>query len=180
MAKDDKTVEESVVDLIGGDATDDMSKDQIKTYTKLLSKLDKEKVLNAVEQFPNFQEFANNIITMFKDETSELITDNKESRKEAVEALNGRIDFLSQLATNETFGEGTRKEFVYLSIDLAKDIVAVHKDNQAFILKVLGTVAGALGIAFSALITILKLTSKDSDSDSDDDNYDTVYKEIDE
>lgn len=174
---DNNEAQKELLEMISNEnPSEEIPEKLIHTYTKALSEMDKQLVLENLKNFTNFKEFSENILRIFKEETSELVNDNKESRQDAVKALNGRIDFLSQLALKEDIDEESRKEFVSLSIDLAKDIVQIHKDNQNFILKVLGIFAGVAG----GLVTLLATATKIANAISDNESYEDIYPEVDD
>lgn len=155
MAKKLIKTEQEVLDKIGASDFRSISKNQIISFVSSIPEMDKEVAIHCIEQFPNFAEYSNDIVSGLYSLLDEVKTDHRKSRENAVETYQHIVDKLLELASRPDLSIKEQQEFIDKSIDVANKIAELHRDNSLFLQKIIQTAAtvggGALAIAGAVL-----------------------------
>lgn len=149
-----------------------MTKDKVVEFASLLPQLDPEVAKKALEQFPTFTSFANEIVATYKTLICELIKSNEEDDQAFYNACNTIIESLQQVLAKEDISSEERERTEDKMIEVAKMIGEKGEQNKKFRSRVIGILGGLIGVITLAAAALLGTNARISKEDKDEDDID--------
>lgn len=87
---------DEVLERIGAESFRNVSKDKLIAFVSALPEMDKETAIKCIEQFPEFRNYANDIVGQLKDASFELLKSQKESQERTIVGYQKILDSLSK------------------------------------------------------------------------------------
>lgn len=119
------------------DSFRNISKSKIMEFASLIPNMDKDVAMAIINQFPAYASAATNMVSQFKEMCDNALTDNKDSRKDAIEAYRKILDDLSEVLKKDDISSEERAVITENMIAIADKISAKDTENKEFIEKVL-------------------------------------------
>ena len=118
-----------------------MSKDKIIEFVSLIPNMDKDVAIKIIEQFPEYANFATNMITQLKSMCDNAIESNSESQKDVIEAYKKILDNLAELLNKEGITSEERADITDKMLVVADRISLKDTEYKAFLINAIKTVA---------------------------------------
>lgn len=147
-----------------------LTKEKAITMVSMLPQMDPQVAMKALEQFPELAKTAVELGKDYMGTVKEAMASEDTSLKSVYASLNGIVTFLEGELQKENLTSDEKKDILDKMIEVAKMIQQTHKDHQAFLIKVLGGAAAALGFIFLTATQVLGNNSKIESNDYDDDD----------
>lgn len=160
-----------------------MTKDKVVEFATMLPHMDPEVAKACLEQFPEFTNFAGEIVGHYKEVVTKALNSNDNSQAAYYSACNNIIDALKEELKNPNIDSDERSRIEDKMIVVAGMIGEKDTENKKFLIAVLSvfgaTAVGALAAA-AAVIGANSNLSIDKDTDLDDDDYDDIIDMVDD
>lgn len=125
--------ENEVKKALAIDSFRNMSKDKIIEFVSAIPNIDKEVAIKIIDQFPAYNESANNMITQLNTMCNNVMKENGESQKEAIEAYKKILDDLGDLLKKDTITAEEKLKITEQMITVADRISAKDTENKDFL-----------------------------------------------
>ena len=137
--------EEKVKKALKIDSFRNLSKDKIVEFVSLIPQMDKEVAISIINQFPNYTEYATNIVEQLRIECDHVLQSNDQSQLEAINGYKTLLDdFGEELKKDgKTFEE--RKYWAEKMVEVANCISTKDTEHKKFLLDVVRGVSFAVG-----------------------------------
>lgn len=146
---------DDVLERIGAASFRNVSKDKLIAFVSALPEMDKETAIKCIEQFPEFRNYANDIICQLKDISFELLKSQKESLERTIVGYQKTLDSLAKCLERPNLSERDEHYIIERMIEVADKMAELQQSNEAFLkhaLHVLASLAGgALAIGGAIL-----------------------------
>lgn len=133
-----------------------IKQDKLIEFVSMIPDMDKDVAIKCVEQFPEFRNYAQNIVMQLNDVLKDVMNDGKHSTDKAVAAYQQILDDLSaRLNSKKRISRKERQQIVEQMIEVADKIADLTDKHHHFLNKIVmvaGTVGSiALGVAGALL-----------------------------
>lgn len=125
--------ENEVKKALAIDSFRNMSKDKIIEFVSAIPNMDKEVAIKIIDQFPAYNESANNMIAQLNTMCNNVMKENGESQKEAIEAYKKILDELGDLLKKDTITAEEKFKITEQMITVADRISAKDTENKDFL-----------------------------------------------
>ena len=125
--------ENEVKKALAIDSFRNMSKDKIIEFVSAIPNIDKEVAIKIIDQFPAYNESANNMIAQLNTMCNNVMKENGESQKEAIEAYKKILDDLGDLLKKDTITAEEKLKITEQMITVADRISAKDTENKDFL-----------------------------------------------
>jgi len=125
--------ENEVKKALAVDSFRNMSKDKIIQFVSAIPNMDKDVAIKIIDQFPAYTESANNMIAQLNTMCNNVMKENGESQKEAIEAYKKILDDLGDLLKKDTITAEESLKITEQMITVADRISAKDTENKDFL-----------------------------------------------
>jgi len=125
--------ENEVKKALAIDSFRNMSKDKIIEFVSAIPNMDKDVAIKIIDQFPTYTESANNMIAQLNTMCNNVMKENGESQKEAIEAYKKILDDLGDLLKKDIITAEERVKITEQMITVADRISAKDTENKDFL-----------------------------------------------
>lgn len=147
-----------------------MSKDKLTTFVSSLPYLDPEVAKAAINQFPNFSEFAKDMIHVIQENADKSTTSDEKTSLASIDFLQQTRDALLSRLDSENLSEKERLYILDGILELNKMTLELNKQRQNFLLKNSAMIVAAVGTLALTAVSILGVNNQTKDLEMDDDN----------
>lgn len=124
--------EEKVLKQLGINSFREMSKDKIMEFSSMITDMEPEVAIKALEQFPNFMELSTSVISTVKDTLQTLIKGNDENEKEQLKMCSTVIDALQSELSLENISSEERARIESELLSVLSIIRDMNVENKKF------------------------------------------------
>lgn len=147
--------EKKVLDKLGIDNFRQLTKDKVIEMASMLDKMDPEVAKKALDQFPDFAKTMKEILVEYKGFLSEGLKSNQENTKSFFESCDCAIQECQRVLDKDNLSFDEKHTVIMLMLEIAKMKKDANSENNKFITCLATTGIAALGIAATALVSVL-------------------------
>lgn len=125
--------EDEVKKALAIDSFRNMSKDKIIEFVSAIPNMDKDVAIKIIDQFPAYTESANSMIAQLNTMCNNVMEENGESQKAAIEAYKKILDELGELLKKDTINAEERSKITEQMITVADRISVKDTENKEFL-----------------------------------------------
>lgn len=140
---------DEVLERIGAESFRNVSKDKLIAFVSALPEMDKETAIKCIEQFPEFRNYANDIVGQLKDASFELLKSQKESQERTIVGYQKILDSLSKRLEHPKLSERDEHYIIEKMIEVADKMAELQQNNEAFLKHIMHVLAGVAGGALA-------------------------------
>ena len=104
--------EQNVKDALGLTDWRNLSKDKLMNFVSILPKVDSDVAIKIIEQFPEFAKTSQEIVNCMKETSNKILTENKNSSDQSMQAYQMILNDLSELLKKENITEEEKKYII--------------------------------------------------------------------
>lgn len=132
-----------------------LTKDKVMSFASMLSEMQPEVAIKALEQFPNFSSTVMQIATELKETMGKGMENNSESMKRCSDILQTIIDSLQEQVNRNDISFEERRYYIDKMLEVAEMQNSKDTENKEFIHKVFTIAAGAALFLGSTMLVVL-------------------------
>lgn len=140
---------EAVLEKIGAESFRNVSKDKLIAFVSALPEMDKETAIKCIEQFPEFRNYANEIVGQLKDVSVELLKTQKESQERTIHGYQKVLDSLSKRLEQAQLSSQDEHYIIEKMIEVADKMAELQRGNEDFLKHIAHLVASVAGGALA-------------------------------
>lgn len=140
---------EAVLEKIGAESFRNVSKDKLIAFVSALPEMDKETAIKCIEQFPEFRNYANEIVGQLKDVSVELLKNQKESQERTILGYQKVLDSLSKRLEQAQLSSQDEHYIIEKMIEVADKMAELQRGNEDFLKHIAHLVASVVGGALA-------------------------------
>lgn len=140
---------EAVLEKIGAESFRNVSKDKLIAFVSALPEMDKETAIKCMEQFPEFRNYANDIVGQLKDVCTELLKSQKESQEKTILGYQKILDSLSKRLDQPKLSTRDEHYIIEKMIEVADKIADLQQNHEEFLKHIMHVLAGLAGGAIA-------------------------------
>lgn len=140
---------EAVLEKIGAESFRNVSKDKLIAFVSALPEMDKETAIKCIEQFPEFRNYANEIVGQLKDVSVELLKTQKESQERTILGYQKVLDSLSKRLEEAQLSSQDEHYIIEKMIEVADKMAELQRGNEDFLKHIAQLVASVAGGALA-------------------------------
>lgn len=154
------TSTEDVKRALGIDSFRNLSKDKIIEFVSAIPNMDKDVAMKIIDQFPSYTESATNMITQLNTICDNVLKENGESRKDAIEAYKKVLTDLGELLKKDNISPEERAVITDKMLTIADRISSKDTENKEFLANLIKCSATIVGGALLLGAVILGVNVK--------------------
>lgn len=125
--------EDAVKKALDIESFKNISKDKIMEFVSAIPNMDKDIAIKIIEQFPEYTELANKMLSQLSAMCNNAMKENGESQKESIAAYKKILDDLGELLKKDTITAEKRVQITEQMIAVADRISAKDTENKDFL-----------------------------------------------
>lgn len=141
--------QEEVLKKVGLENFKNVPKDKLIAFVSALPEMDKETAIKCIEQFPEFRNYANEIVGQLKDVSVELLKTQKESQERTILGYQKVLDSLSKRLEQAQLSSQDEHYIIEKMIEVADKMAELQRGNEDFLKHIAHLVASIAGGALA-------------------------------
>lgn len=154
-----KLTEEQVKERLNISSFRELKKEQLIEFMSTIPDMDKETALKCIEQFPDFKEYAGNIVERYYDLCKEAIQNDAKS---TIAAYTGILEDLRFMLQKEDISEDMQRFIAEQMIIVGKEIAEAEKEKRKLAHEIvrIGGALGGFALAIGGTLLGLKIKKR--------------------